>query len=79
MHAVLDDAETPRFERLLSGFLREYHVSFMADAGAAADQILDGARTEAETVVLAARTEARQAVQAAEQQMPEREMTFLTQ
>jgi type III secretion protein D len=32
MHAVLDDEETQRFERVLVGFLREYHVSFPVNA-----------------------------------------------
>lgn len=32
MHAVLDDEETQRFERVLVGFLHEYHVSFPVNA-----------------------------------------------
>lgn len=65
------------------GVLRDAALRVTADAGAAADQILDGARTEAqamlqaarseaEAMLHAARTEARQAVQAAEQQTLER-------
>lgn len=65
------------------GVLRDAALRVTADAGVAAEQILDGARTEAqamldaarseaEAMLQAARTEARQAVQTAEQQTLER-------
>lgn len=65
------------------GVLRDAALRVTADAGAAADQILEEARSEAqamlqvarseaEATLHAARTEAREAVQAAEQQTLER-------